>query len=366
MGLEKGGKLLDFFLGANSPAGFAGYFDELLNIQNGHRCYVIKGGPGTGKSSLMKRVAGALEGADERIEQIHCSSDPDSLDGVIGKTANISIADGTAPHVIEPEYPGACQTTVNLCEYWDENLLDQSREEIVAACQKNKAFHARCTRYLKAAHSLLADNEAIAAECTDYRKVMLFAKKLIHKELPVKRGAQGKEHKRLLSAVTPKGILVYGESVSALCERVYVVRDDFGAVSRVLMNELRSAALAAGYEVYTCYCPLDASKVEHVLIPELSLGFVTANKFVDTKVQPFRAVNFSRFTNVEKLRRKKQRISFNKKAAAELFEEAVSVLKQAKANHDAIESYYLAAIDFDKVDKKAKEVTDAVVKRCGA
>ncbi len=365
MELEKDSKILDFFLGANSPAGFAGYFEELVDIQNGHRGYVIKGGPGTGKSSLMKRVAKVLEGADEQIERIHCSSDPDSLDGVIGKTANASIADGTAPHVIEPGFPGACQTTVNLCACWDEALLDQSREEIVRLSLKNKAFHARCTRYLKAARALLADNETIAAECTDYAKVQLFAKKLIHKELPVKKGSVGRAHKRLLSAVTPKGILMYGETVSALCQRVYVIRDDFGAVSRMLMAKLLDAAVAAGYEVYACYCPLEPTvRVEHLLIPELSLGFVTANKFVDTGAKPFRVINFSRFTDIEKLRKKKQRISFNKKAATELFEEAVAILKEAKANHDELEAFYLAAVDFDKVNAVAENVIQAFQSRC--
>ena len=366
MELEKSSKTVDFFLGANSPAGFAGYFNELIHIQNGHRGFVIKGGPGTGKSSLMKKVAQALEGKDECIERIHCSSDPDSLDGVIGKDANASIADGTAPHVIEPDYPGACQTTVNLCEYWDEAALDKNREEIVSLNQKNKALHARCTRYLKAAHALLSDNEAIALECTDFLKIRSFSQKLIHKEIPPRKGSAGKEHKRLLSAVTPQGILLYRDTAAALCDRVYVIKDDFGAVSRGVMANLRDAALAAGYEVYTCYCPLEPlSKVEHLLIPQLSLGFVTANKFIDPKIPAFRTVNFSRFTNVEQLRRKKQRLSFNKKAACELFEEAVRTLKEAKAVHDDLESCYLTAVDFSRVDEKAQEVIAQFIARCG-
>lgn len=92
------GKKIDFFLGANSPQGFASYFDELSDINRGYRSYIIKGGPGSGKSSMMKHTIPVLENDNTLIERIHCSSDPNSLDGVIFYDSKISIVDGTAPH----------------------------------------------------------------------------------------------------------------------------------------------------------------------------------------------------------------------------------------------------------------------------
>ena len=47
---------VDFFLGTTTPAGFKGYF-EPLRREPGMQMYLIKSGPGCGKSTLMKRLA---------------------------------------------------------------------------------------------------------------------------------------------------------------------------------------------------------------------------------------------------------------------------------------------------------------------
>ena len=60
------------------------------------------GRPNVGKSTLMKRVAKAFEPESDRIEWIHCSSDVESLDGVIIHDQKISIADGTPPQENDP------------------------------------------------------------------------------------------------------------------------------------------------------------------------------------------------------------------------------------------------------------------------
>lgn len=92
------GKTLHFFLGANTPQGFVSRFDQLADPNDGWREFVIKGGPGTGKSSLMKRIAAEKGERCQRVEMIHCSSDVDSLDGVILPDIKTAIGDGTSPH----------------------------------------------------------------------------------------------------------------------------------------------------------------------------------------------------------------------------------------------------------------------------
>ena len=93
---------VDFFLGTTTPAGFKGYF-EPLRQEPGMQMYLIKSGPGCGKSTLMKRLAVKAEQKGEPIQRIHCASDPDSLDGVIFLDKRAAIVDATAPHVMEPD-----------------------------------------------------------------------------------------------------------------------------------------------------------------------------------------------------------------------------------------------------------------------
>lgn len=90
--------VLRFLLGANTPQGFVSRFEGVADVEDGWRLLVIKGGPGSGKSTMMKRIAAALETEYDNIEMIHCSSDVDSLDGVVVPGLKFAIIDGTPPH----------------------------------------------------------------------------------------------------------------------------------------------------------------------------------------------------------------------------------------------------------------------------
>ncbi len=72
-----------YFLGSSAGNGFFSCFSQLTPKIEGQYTYIIKGGPGTGKSSLMKKIADEMEKRDIECERIFCSSDPDSLDAVI-------------------------------------------------------------------------------------------------------------------------------------------------------------------------------------------------------------------------------------------------------------------------------------------
>ncbi|MEG2120270.1 MAG: hypothetical protein RRY53_07915, partial [Pseudoflavonifractor sp.] len=50
-----------FFLGANSPTGFYSLYDQLIDPEAAADIFILKGGPGCGKSSLMRRVAQTIE-----------------------------------------------------------------------------------------------------------------------------------------------------------------------------------------------------------------------------------------------------------------------------------------------------------------
>lgn len=86
-----------YFLGANSPAGFYSLYDELIDPAEAESIYILKGGPGCGKSTLMHKVAAAAEEKGVAVEYIPCSGDPDSLDAVIFPALKAAIVDGTAP-----------------------------------------------------------------------------------------------------------------------------------------------------------------------------------------------------------------------------------------------------------------------------
>ena len=150
-----------YYLGANAPSGFYSLYDQLIDLERAADVRILKGGPGCGKSTLMKQVGRAMEEAGYGVEYIRCSGDPDSLDAVVIPALGAAVVDGTAPHVVEPRYPGLVERYMNLGAYYDSAGL-RERGEALKGCMKGyKACYGRAYRCLTAAAQLEEDVRAL-------------------------------------------------------------------------------------------------------------------------------------------------------------------------------------------------------------
>lgn len=352
-----------FFLGTNSPIGFVSRFNKVYDSQEDWRVYIIKGGPGTGKSNFIKKVCSALADYNVKIEHIFCASDPKSYDAIILPEQKIFIADGTSPHVLEPKYPGAVELLLNFGDFFDDSSLYEKRKDIITITKKCAALHERATRFIGAAGSLLNDTYRLALDCTDIEKILRYSVKLSMREFKPISDKKGTENIRFLSAITPEGIKTFKDTADSLCERLFIIKDEWGASSRILLSQLRSLALNAGYDIITCYCPLAPNeKIEHIFIPSLSLGFVTSNRWHSFDTPSYRTIHAQRFTDYEQIKARKQRISFNKRAATELIMEAAKTIEHALSTHDELERYYVNSMNYKKLDKIFIDVINKIKK----
>ena len=348
-------KTADFFLGATTPAGFKGYF-EPLRREPGMRMYLIKSGPGCGKSTLMKQLAQRAEQNGEAMERIHCASDPDSLDGVVFLERRAAIVDATAPHILEPDAPGADEIVVSLYHTIHSEALAPHCEAVKELFHRNTVLRARASRYVASAGSLLLDSRRAEACSANFEKVRRYVKRLCTRMLPrLPDPIAPHEELRLLSAITPKGTVFYKNTVQALADRCIVFRDDCGAVSRLLLELIRAEALTRGYSIITCPCAMHPEdKIDHILIPSLRLAFLTDNRWHPVQIPGVQAVRCTRFVDRENLAGYRARLRFNERAAAELLEQAVALMAQAKSCHDELETYYRAAVDFEAVEEAGR------------
>ena len=93
---------IQYFLGANAPSGFYSLYSELIPLESARAIYILKGGPGCGKSTLMRAVGLRMEEEGLAAEYILCSGDPDSLDALVLPEKGVALVDGTAPHAAAP------------------------------------------------------------------------------------------------------------------------------------------------------------------------------------------------------------------------------------------------------------------------
>lgn len=118
-----------YFLGGNTVRGFVSFYSGFCRGPEDF-LWVIKGGPGCGKSSFMKTIGRAAEEKGLDVEYVLCSGDPESVDGVYFPALHTGYADGTAPHVLEAVTPGAAGLYLDLGRFYDRLALQPERRTI--------------------------------------------------------------------------------------------------------------------------------------------------------------------------------------------------------------------------------------------
>lgn len=331
-----------FFLGANSHKGFVSYFRQLQEHDDDLQLLILKGGPGSGKSSLMKSVADCAEKVGHRIEYIPCASDPASLDAFIDRSANFAMMDGTSPHVEDPVLPGARQHILYTGDGWDIKKLHHNRRNIGKLNESISECHSSATAYIGAAAELIKENMRVAEKFVDRKKVYSIAEEISGL---CGNGECSKETKRLLSAVSVGSTVFFKDTVTSLADKIYVVNDEWGTAADEFISVLSGILRGRGVDYISCRCSVLPERYEHILIPSARIAVVTSNDFhaIESEFEIDGLYGKCKM-NGECLKRQSK--------IKNLINEACVCVNDAKILHDALEAFYVDAMDFSGVKEK--------------
>ena len=181
------GKTRKMFPGGNTANGFYSFFDYIIP-NDVNRIFCLKGGPGVGKSSFMKKMAKEFTKMGYDVELHYCSSDPSSLDGVVIKGLNVVMIDATAPHTVDPKIPGAVDEILNFGEFWDVDKIEKKREEKASCNSDISECFQWAVRFLKSAEPIYMDADSKISKCIDSTKVSEITYEFIEKIFKDVRG----------------------------------------------------------------------------------------------------------------------------------------------------------------------------------
>ncbi len=341
---------LNFFLGANSDKGFVSYFDELQDFDDFLQLFILKGGPGSGKSSLMKKIYKHAVSLGHNVEAIPCASDPSSLDAFIDYSRGFAMADGTAPHSFDPYLPGVKEHILYTGEFWNTDALLKNKKEIQKLNEEIAACHKSATAFISAASSLTKENMCVAQKHINKKELSEFGEMLASR---LAKGTSPHEKKRLLSAVTCGRVEFFGNSLSSLADKIYVLDDMWGASSDMLLSYLRSFALNNGLKFITCPCSVIPERLEHIIIPSEKIAVSVKNPFHNTQKAYAQSGGFY-YSFDESALLERQR------SARALIHKASDCVNRAKTLHDDLEKYYINAMDFSKLEEIAEKMRKEV------
>ena len=348
------------FLAANTANGFYSLFDELCR-QTDHNILLIKGGPGTGKSTLMRTIADAAEQKGYRVERIHCSSDHNSLDGVVVTEKRLILLDATPPHCVDPKYPGAVEQILPLGEYWDRSKLIPHRRRIIRLTEEIHHLFTRIYRLLHGVGTLQQYSDGLLEPTFDTLRGEKAVQKILSRQAATDQHRTATVTKRFLSAITAEGHVLF-EDAFANCRNVLMIEDSFDDGHR-LTALFDARLLALGYD-RTVFCdPLLPQRIDHIYVPALDLGILRQNSRLQWK-QPLsveRTIHMRQLSDHEQLSEIKNKLQFAKKLCRSIYDEVAELMASEKALHDELEQCYIEAMDFDALQEKADELRSTLL-----
>jgi len=340
-----------YFAAVNSREGFISFFGEIFH--NLSKLYIIKGGPGTGKSHLMREIAKAAEEHGYRVEYYYCSADDHSLDGIIIRGIEVGVIDGTAPHTRDPEMAGALEDILNVGAFWDSEKLRGQLDEIRILTEKKSQLYTSVYDLLAASGRVEASARAVSCRALDNEKMTAAAERMLR---GIKGNKESSEELRILSCIGMNGEVRF-HTFEHMAKHRVLVRNTAGC-GYLFLRALRRVAAKQGLHLTVSYSPLDPELEDGLYIHESDTACIFEEHAEEIR-EGERIINMARFLDGDYLREHRAKLRFLHRSAAEIKKEAILCFSEIQNTHFALEKIYSAAMDFE-----AKEAftTDLIAK----
>lgn len=331
----------EFFASANGYTGFRSYFDEIFDSRDYTAIYVLKGGPGTGKSTLLKKLCEYSCEARLNFEIFRCSSDPNSLDAVIieGGGKRIAVLDGTAPHMRDAELPGAVDELINLGEAWDDKKLKEYRSVIIDLNQRKSGHYAKAYDRLRKSSIFDTNIKAETEKIFNFKKCRTVCETILDGFHELKKGNRTP---RLISSFSKYGYrkqnLHFGNQA-----RNYYVSGKFES-EFFFMNVLLDVIKERGLECVLIPSALDARSYEGLIFPSSDISIFTR----DGNLLLYDSASLLNLERLNESDDALQQLYIGRDYYQKL---AADELKKASDFHFELEKIYSPCMNFDILDR---------------
>lgn len=352
--MVKKGMIKRVFPGNNTSEGFYSYYDYIIDGE-AKKFFIIKGGPGVGKSSFIKKIGKEMLEKGYDVEFHHCSSDSQSLDGIAIPDLKIAIIDGTAPHIVDPKYPAVIDKILHFDEFLNEENIRIHKDEILAVTLEKKKSFQRAYRFLAAAKCIRDDMEDIYEEACHLGKFNRAIGNLIDEFLGSIPYSEEKGRIRHLfgSAYTPDGHVDYYDTIIGPFQNVIYINGAYVKGVSSLLQQIADEAIRKGLSVEAYHEPLVPRNIETLIIPNADIAITTSEKY---KEKNMKTIDFEDFMERSILERYRERLAEDQHLFKEIVEKGLANIRKAKEKHGVLEGFYADNMDFEKIEELRKKI----------
>ena len=330
-----------YFAASNSIRGFQSYYSACFDSARIGRLYAVKGGPGTGKSRFLRTVAERGAECGWHPELIYCSSDPNSLDGVIltkPGEEGIALLDATAPHVYEPNRPGYREELINLGSFWNGALLRARAEEIAGQNRRKQQAYRMAYRYLAAYGEITATRDELVEPYLRKKALYAFAEKWM-RQIPEEDAFE--EQIALARSVGMRGMVTL-DTYYANAKTAYFVEDCRGSAA-LFLGALYEIAKRKKLSVRVSYHPLLPDRLDGIFFKNAGVAFLA---FEGGGKETRRKISMRRFVDTGAMHSGREELNFAERMRRAMLRGAADCFLRVSEAHFSIEEIYIRAMDF--------------------
>lgn len=351
-----------FFPGGNTCYGFHSFYHYLAK-PSVLRKFILKGGPGVGKSTLMKQIGDHFlkQGCD--VEFHWCSSDADSLDGIVIGQHQVCFLDGTAPHIVDPQYPGAVDEIINLGQHWQQDIISAQRDNIIRLTDRIAFCFERAYHRLQESQLALQEWSSyygrIRNEKAVSRNIAALGNDFLQSTMP----ADTSDIRHLFpGAISPTGPVLKANGVLVKDTALFAIKGSPGSGVKDLFAHVLQMIQLNGIRAEIMHNPFDPAQIDLIFLPDYNRALAHISDLLFPYAEQLsgyrfrRQLDFDQLLPVDSINPYAKRIALARGRLENGVAEAVEWIELAKQVHDELEQIYVSAMNYTANDQLQEEL----------
>ncbi|MFW6036097.1 MAG: hypothetical protein ACOCRZ_07575, partial [Halothermotrichaceae bacterium] len=297
------------------------------------------------------------------LEYHWCSSDNNSLDGLVIPELKTAFLDGTAPHTTDPNYPGVVDKIINLGDFRNDKTLEKNKNDIISLTNEISLKFSQAYSYLGAAYKIYKHWKSYYQSSRDINKYKNILKELCNNNLSSSSLNTGRERHLFASAITPAGSINHLESLCADIANRIIIKGSPGTGKSKLIEDYCRKLSRYNYYILYLHCPLEPEKLDAAIIPELDTALIigTAPHYFEANSTKDRSINLLEACTLDYIKKYNGEILDAEKLYEDMMKRVYYFLRNAKSLHDQLEEYYIDSMDFDGINQFRKELIKKIL-----
>lgn len=348
------GKVRYVLTSSYTSQGFYTFLPDLL--QGIPKLYILKGAPGSGKSTFIRLLGESFSDQGYEVEFWVSAADPVSPEGVLIPQLKAAVVNGSLAYPIDPRYPGLTGDIIYLGDYWDKQIIQDHRQEIMDMCNDQEQHRHQAAAALKSAAAVQETIKKQAAAYLNLEKMHQLIDQLADEILD---SHQAEKH-YFASAVTAEGMINYMDEISSSCKKRYVFQGPAGSGKSTAMMGLAARARAKGYSLEYYHCGLEADSIQMIIILNLQIALIDAG-LLELAVKPWDAViDMGKCLKGYDETTLAHESSESLRVYETLMLEAQQELEQAHRCLKELKKIYALSMDFEALNRKRQQVQEEI------